>query len=169
MDALWHEYPAALQAFSVSRTRIPFLWLLILTATVWIFHLREAWVGKLYSVLQLYRGWQVFCPSVSDWLLSILRTLTAVQRICAIMSRCLEHKLIGHMSSKCYEINVWKIFAVSPTKRWVLIMLPLGIKEFLHSCIVHLFCPTGEEAKPRNEPIIWLKSGNDWVLRLVTS
>ena len=85
------------------------------------------------------------------------------------MSRCVEHKLIEHMSSKCYEIEVRDIFEVSPSKRGALIMLPLGIKKFLHSCIVYDFCLIGEEAKTRNEPSIWLKSGNDCVLRLVTS
>ena len=35
-------------------------------------------------------------------------------------------------------------------------MLPLGIKKFLHSCIVYDFCLIGEEAKTRNEPSIWL-------------
>ena len=48
-------------------------------------------------------------------------------------------------------------------------MIPLDIKEFLHSCIVYVFCLTGEGAKTRIELSIWLKSGDDRVLRLVTS
>ena len=48
-------------------------------------------------------------------------------------------------------------------------MLPLGIIEFLHSYIVYVFRLIGIEAKTHNDLSIWLKSGNDGVLRLVTS
>ena len=73
------------------------------------------------------------------------------------------------MGRKCYVIQVYNIFEVSLSKRRALIMLPLGIIEFLYSYIVSVFSLIDIEAKTHNDLSIWLKSSNDWVVRLVTS
>ena len=73
------------------------------------------------------------------------------------------------MSSKCNSLKVCSIFEVSFSERWALTMLPWRIIEFPHSYIVHVFHLIGIEMKTHNDLNIWLKPGNDWVLRLVTS